>query len=466
MSFPAGSNVKSSPGSWTNTQAILVDANNEVILLDGDVVVDEGANGNESISWQWRLADDDQGANAADVVGQTAQTTTTLESQVGSYIGVNVLLDHGTDSATASSAWSFVGVAYDIGDTLITSPGSWSDLGAILTDGGETDGTGVPDLDGNNDVVVGAGATGSEEILYQWYRADDDLGTNAASIAGATSRTYILQVADADKYVACGVKVNNGGAESVEAASNYVGPVLNEALTPPVVSSPANQGNTNYAENGTGNVFTAMATGNPPPTWSVSGADAALFAIGSSTGVLTWQASPNYEAPLDANGDNVYEITLTATNSQGSDLVNHTITVTDVDDVAPVISYPTPSLQVQYPSGGTDIVFTAQASTAFKTFSLTGTDAALFTIGSSSGIVRFASTPDYASPADGNGDNVYEFSVAVTNATGSDLEAVSVRVLGGDDDGDTTDDITFSVPRDLAADIVTYVVNNYGYLAN
>lgn len=40
---------------------------------------------------------------------------------------------------------------------------------------------------------------------YQWYRADDASGTNAAAIAGATGSTYVLQVADEGYHIAFGV---------------------------------------------------------------------------------------------------------------------------------------------------------------------------------------------------------------------------------------------------------------------
>ena len=52
-------------------------------------------------------------------------------------------------------------------------------------------------------------------------------------------------------------------------------------------------------------------------TYSISGgADAALFNIGSASGVVTFKASPNFEAPADANGDNVYHIVVRASDGE------------------------------------------------------------------------------------------------------------------------------------------------------
>jgi len=69
-----------------------------------------------------------------------------------------------------------------------------------------------------------------------------------------------------------------------------------------------------------------------------SGADAARFNIARSetnTAIIKFNASPDFEAPADVGGNNVYEITLTATDAAanaGSQSI--TITVTDVVDTS------------------------------------------------------------------------------------------------------------------------------------
>ena len=63
-----------------------------------------------------------------------------------------------------------------------------------------------------------------------------------------------------------------------------------------------------YPENGAGPVATYTITdpAGPSIAWSLlDGDDSGLFRI-SSGGVLTFRASPNYEAPADADGNNVY----------------------------------------------------------------------------------------------------------------------------------------------------------------
>jgi hypothetical protein len=72
-------------------------------------------------------------------------------------------------------------------------------------------------------------------------------------------------------------------------------------------------------------------------TYSISGgADQAKFNINSSTGKLTFKAAPDYESPGDANRDNVYEVTVKATDAGGASSTKDVrVTVTDVSENLP-----------------------------------------------------------------------------------------------------------------------------------
>ena len=65
------------------------------------------------------------------------------------------------------------------------------------------------------------------------------------------------------------------------------------------------------------------------------GADQALFSINNS-GVLTFQAAPDYEDPQDANTDNAYVVVVQATSGTGdreqTGTQTITVTVMDVDE--------------------------------------------------------------------------------------------------------------------------------------
>ena len=69
-------------------------------------------------------------------------------------------------------------------------------------------------------------------------------------------------------------------------------------------------------------------------TWNLSGTDAGDFSI-SSGGVLSFRTAPDFENPADANRDNVYNVTVVASNGGGTSAsLAVTVTVTDVPDDA------------------------------------------------------------------------------------------------------------------------------------
>ncbi len=95
----------------------------------------------------------------------------------------------------------------------------------------------------------------------------------------------------------------------------------NFVIEDPVVSGPTftSGATATFAENATGTVYMAAATATAGSvSYSLSGTDAALFSIDSTTGALTFNASPDYETPADAGGDNVYNVTITATDDNGA----------------------------------------------------------------------------------------------------------------------------------------------------
>ncbi len=165
------------------------------------------------------------------------------------------------------------------------------------------------------------------------------------------------------------------------------------------------------------------------------GADAGEFDIDPSTGVLTFKAAPNFEAPGDADTDNKYEVQVTATDlATLTDVQDITVTVTDADD-APVITS----------DGGkaTASVSAAENQTAVTTvtasdedagdkqvFSITGGgDAGLFDIDSTTGVLTFKAAPNFEAPGDADTDNKYEVQVTATDLGSlTDVQDITVTV--------------------------------------
>ena len=96
------------------------------------------------------------------------------------------------------------------------------------------------------------------------------------------------------------------------------------------------------AENST--TVTTVAATDPDAgqtlTFSIAGgADAGLFTIDGSTGALAFASAPDFEAPADANGDNIYEVIVQVSDGLGGiDTQTIAVTVTNVTGVSPPAS--------------------------------------------------------------------------------------------------------------------------------
>jgi len=68
------------------------------------------------------------------------------------------------------------------------------------------------------------------------------------------------------------------------------------------------------------------------------GADQAVFTIGAATGILTLNSAADFENAADADGGNNYEVEISATDGTNTDVQMLTVTVLDLDEIAPVPS--------------------------------------------------------------------------------------------------------------------------------
>lgn len=94
------------------------------------------------------------------------------------------------------------------------------------------------------------------------------------------------------------------------------------------------------------------------------------------------------------------------------------------------------------------------------TYSISGTDSALFSVNSSSGVVTFASAPDYESPSDSGSDNVYNFTATATDAKGlATTLAVAITVTDVAEQGVTTSKASMSV-GEAGTNTYTLVLDN------
>ena len=82
--------------------------------------------------------------------------------------------------------------------------------------------------------------------------------------------------------------------------------------------------------------FTASDAEDDTVTWSLAGDDASLFDI--AAGELRFGSPPDFETPADVGADNVYDVTVQASDDGGVTGHAVTVTVTDVDEAATIAS--------------------------------------------------------------------------------------------------------------------------------
>lgn len=113
---------------------------------------------------------------------------------------------------------------------------------------------------------------------------------------------------------------------------------------------------------------------SPHITYAIAGgADSGLFTIDSETGALSFRNAPDYEAPEDANSDNVYEVSVSASDSSLASSRNLWVTVKNVadDPSGPAIPEHSPVNAidwVDYTAPKTINVFFAEGGVGLKDF--------------------------------------------------------------------------------------------------
>ena len=173
-------------------------------------------------------------------------------------------------------------------------------------------------------------------------------GTPPTSVTfAAASASATLSVATEDDEVAedastVTATVSSGSGYTVSGTSGSADVVVEDDDATPVVTTASP---IVVAENAT-SVATLSATDADTAaadlSWSIpagaaGGADAAQFAL-TADGVLSFRAAKDYEAPDDTDTDGQYEVTVRVTDGANPVDAALVVRLSDVDDVAPVLS--------------------------------------------------------------------------------------------------------------------------------
>lgn len=270
-------------------------------------------------------------------------------------------------------------------------------------------------------------------IAYDVYRDTQMIGsttttsfTDTSAIGGSSYQYYVAARDAAGNHSA------PSNTASVDVAPANQAPVITSDGGGPTVAllRPENQTAVTDVD--------ATDADGTTPTYAISGgADATDFAIDPNSGVLTFAEAPDYEAPVDANTDNVYEVTVAASDGSLVDTQAISVTATNVAEGGN-----TPPTIVSDGGGMTAAKSVPENETAVTDVDATdpdpsslsyavtdGADMSAFTIDPATGVLAFVTGPNFELPTDVGANNVYEVVVTVSDGNGgSDTQTIAVTV--------------------------------------
>lgn len=160
----------------------------------------------------------------------------------------------------------------------------------------------------------------------------------------------------------------------------------------------------------------------------IDGSDAARFSIDPRTGRFFFQTAPNFETPADADGNNVYQLTVQVTDGQYTSTQSINVTVTDVNE-APVFTTGSDLFIAENTTFVVPLVATDPDGTSPRGYTLVGgSEASFFRVNPSTGELVFRAAPNFENPLDADGDNVYEVTVLVSDGALVTTRSFSVEV--------------------------------------
>lgn len=244
----------------------------------------------------------------------------------------------------------------------------------------------------------------STAIFYQARATDIEGGTISFDVAGADAALFTIDRltgelrfatpadaeapadANSDGFYEIEIVASDGEDETrqtltIQVIGNELGTSANEGSTSPFAFVP-------IPDSFIGNV-----------QFTLGGLDGALFQVDPQTGEIRFIAAPDFEAPGDSGGDNVYDLVGFASDGTTTIGVDFTVFVGDLQEVI-------------VDENSTAAIFTAAAGTI--AVSLFGDDADLFSYDTATGEISFTGPPDFEIPADANDDNLYALSISST----------------------------------------------------
>ncbi len=345
------------------------------------------SNGNFIVSWTTSDATADGSVSAI-----KAQIFTATGVPVGTEFLVN---SQGVNAQNSSSITALADGGFFI--TWATSDTAQDgSMGAIK--GRFFDANGVA---GGAEILINSVALGSQSLPSVAANADGSvMVTWVTSVDGFTDRNIRGQIFRAN---VAPVITSDGGAEKASIAADE-----NQVVVTTVTAS---------------DMF-----GPQSLAYSIiGGSDAGLFVIDAATGVIQFAAAQDFEAPADSNGDNVYDVIVSVSDGELTDTQALSISLGNINEAVEIPAAGTFTISENQQTVGS--VQAVDPDGAAINYSIAGgVDAALFGINSTTGELTFLSAPNFETPGDVGGDNVYDILVEASDGVTSAVQTVTVNV--------------------------------------
>lgn len=252
-------------------------------------------------------------------------------------------------------------------------------------------------------------------VKWTFSVADADLDDLA--MGQVQQQTYVLTIDD-----------GNGGTATTSVTISLTG--QNDA--PHITSDGGSDTVTlNIVENAS--AVTTVTAADPDTgatvTFSiVGGDDANRFAIDPSSGALSFITPPDYEAAADADADNVYQVTVQASDGSISDVQAISVTVGNGNEAPNITSGTAVTTGENGPAVTTATATDPDGGTAIIWSIAGGADAAKFSINAATGLLTFVAAPNYEAPDDAGGNNIYDVILEASDGALADRQSISVTV--------------------------------------
>ena len=277
------------------------------------------------------------------------------------------------------------------------------------TAAGVSIGTAITATDTNNDILTYT-LSGTEALAFSIDSSTGQLKTKSA-LDYETKRSYIVTITVSDGTLIDTIAVTIIVTTVVENTA----PVFTEgtSTTRSVAENTATGVNI-------GSAIAATDADNDTLTYTLGGTNAASFGINSTTGQLRTRAALDYETKRS------YTVTVTVTDGSFTGTIAVTINVTNVvENSAPAFTESSSTTRSVAENAATGVnigsaIAATDAENDTLTYTLSGTDAASFSIVRTSGQLRTRAALDY--------ETKRSYTVTVTVSDGSFTDTITVTI--------------------------------------